>query len=304
MERPGPEPDLTVAVGGGRVLAADDVGDPDGRPVVYLHGAPDCRLARHPDDGIAAAAGVRLLAVDRPGYGASDPDPGLTFGSFGAALDAFLDGAGAERVTLMAWSAGAPWALAAAGALGDRVVSVVCFAAIAPSEALEDDDVSAASGRRGEMAALVRAGDLSPVEVAAEVASLLVPQPPVPLDLARDHVLEALGARSRSEVASVPGLVDVLAESMAASVERHGTAGLVRDLELQLGPGPAAGLLAARCPVRFVHGDGDALSGPAVGRWYASRMQAAETEVWPDAGHHALFARWADLLALTATGWG
>src|SRR5687767_7492450 len=56
---PGP-PTRTVALGGGRTLALDDVGDPAGAPVLYLHGTPDSRLARHPDDDLAAAAGVRL----------------------------------------------------------------------------------------------------------------------------------------------------------------------------------------------------------------------------------------------------
>jgi pimeloyl-ACP methyl ester carboxylesterase len=56
-------------------MAVDEVGDPAGAPVLYLHGTPDSRLARHPDDGLAAAAGVRLLAIDRPGYGGSSPLP-------------------------------------------------------------------------------------------------------------------------------------------------------------------------------------------------------------------------------------
>ena len=60
----------------GGVLAADDVGDlASDDVVVYLHGAPDCRLARHPDDGLVAAAGVRLLALDRPGYGGTSASP-------------------------------------------------------------------------------------------------------------------------------------------------------------------------------------------------------------------------------------
>jgi len=56
-------------------VAVDDVGDPAGAPVLYLHGTPDSRLSRHPDDGLAAAAGARLLALDRPGYGATSPLP-------------------------------------------------------------------------------------------------------------------------------------------------------------------------------------------------------------------------------------
>ena len=51
----------------GRQLCFDDVGDPAGRPVLYVHGTPDSRRARHPDDAVLPAAGVRLVAVDRPG---------------------------------------------------------------------------------------------------------------------------------------------------------------------------------------------------------------------------------------------
>jgi hypothetical protein len=56
-----------IAVAGGRVVMLDDVGRPDGVPVLYLHGTPDSRLARPADDGLAAHTGVRVLALDRPG---------------------------------------------------------------------------------------------------------------------------------------------------------------------------------------------------------------------------------------------
>ena len=59
----------TITLADGRTLGFDDVGDPAGVPVLYVHGTPDSRRARHPDDGVAAAAGVRLVAVDRPGFG-------------------------------------------------------------------------------------------------------------------------------------------------------------------------------------------------------------------------------------------
>ena len=59
-------------------MAVDDRGDPDGVPVLFVHGTPDTRVARHPDDGIARALGIRLIAVDRPGLGGSDVDPTAT----------------------------------------------------------------------------------------------------------------------------------------------------------------------------------------------------------------------------------
>ena len=57
---------------GGRTLAFEDTGEPGGRPVVLFHGAPGSRLFS-PDPAATAAAGVRLITFDRPGYGRSDP---------------------------------------------------------------------------------------------------------------------------------------------------------------------------------------------------------------------------------------
>lgn len=46
-------------------------GDPDGSAVLVQHGMPQCRLvAAHVEDG-AREAGVRLLALSRPGSGHS-----------------------------------------------------------------------------------------------------------------------------------------------------------------------------------------------------------------------------------------
>ena len=84
----------TLTLADGRRLCFDDVGAPDGRAVLYVHGTPDSRRARHPDDGTAPRrVGVRLIAVDRPGAGGSDLDPDGTVGSFAddaAALAAHL----------------------------------------------------------------------------------------------------------------------------------------------------------------------------------------------------------------------
>ena len=55
----------------GRQLAYTEWGVADGRPVMFFHGTPGCRLWC-PDDEATGAAGVRLIAPDRPGVGGSD----------------------------------------------------------------------------------------------------------------------------------------------------------------------------------------------------------------------------------------
>jgi len=300
----GPDPGVTVVLADGRRLGADDVGDPAGTPVVYLHGSPDCRLARHPDDGVATGLGIRLIAVDRPGWGSSDPRPHPSVGAFAADLAGLLDHLGIDRVGLVAWSAGAPSALGAAAVLGDRVTALVTYGAMPPAPAMDDPAVREASGPRLAMRDAVRdvAGDPAALaELIDASAALLVPPPPVDAAVALEHVEETLGARSLAEVRSVPGSLDALAASVR-TVAATGGRGLAADLAVQFLAPLDVDLAAVTATARFVHGDRDRLAGPAVGAWLAAQVPGATLDVRADAGHHAIFALWPELLTLAAGG--
>jgi pimeloyl-ACP methyl ester carboxylesterase len=275
----------------GRGLACDDVGDPHGAPVVYLHGLPDSRLARHPDDSLAERAGVRLLAVDRPGAGDSDPDPAATHTSIGDDLAALLDALGIGRAALLGWSSGGLAALGAAAVLGARAAALALVATVPPAEAYDDPAVLAALGpSRRPLVEMALEADAE--EVAADVAPYLVPQP-LTSDLALEHVLEGAGEVGRAELAAVPGAAEALAAGLVAGVAR-GTEALEQDLRLQLTPGLDLRPITAR--VLLYQGGRDGVSPPEVGSWLASRLPGAVLEVLPDAGHHLLFALWPELL--------
>ncbi len=70
-----------VTLRSGRRLGVVSYGDPDGLPVLALHGAPASRLMFDVADAPARACGVRLIAFDRPGYGLSPLDYGATLKS-------------------------------------------------------------------------------------------------------------------------------------------------------------------------------------------------------------------------------
>src|SRR5581483_9655535 len=73
-----PQHDVQLGLADGRVLGYAEYGDPGGTPLVYLHGFPGSRIAGGVLDEAARAAGVRVLAPDRPGLGLSSPRPGRT----------------------------------------------------------------------------------------------------------------------------------------------------------------------------------------------------------------------------------
>jgi pimeloyl-ACP methyl ester carboxylesterase len=280
----------TLRLPDGRLLAFDDVGDPEGATVVYLHGTPDSRLAR-PPDVTTARAGVRLLAVDRPGAGDSDPAPGADLAALGSDLEALLDHLDLDRVLLVGWSAGALCALAAARVLGERVASIGLIAPVPPVEAYEDATLVASlgPGRRG-FAELAR--EVPAAELAREVAPYLVPDP-LTRHGAREHVLEAAGEPGRSELEQVPGAVDALIQGLEASVAQ-GRQGLVDDVARQLERGIDLGSVPG--PVRTFHGGHDPTSPPEVGAWLVARLPDAVLDLSPGAGHHLLFPRWRGIL--------
>lgn len=286
----------TITLGDGRRLGFDDVGDPDGVPVLFVHGTPDSRRARHPDDGIAAALGVRLVAVDRPGSGRSTPHRDGTVGSFADDAIALADALDIGHWRPLAWSAGSVYALAVAARHPDRTARVGVVAGLVPFEAYDTPGIlDDADGGRWMVAELGR--ELGAAGLAEAAAPMLAP---FPCDeaLAREHVLETADPFRRTELASVPGSVEAMARGLVDAVA-GGIDGITRDLELQVSP-PDVDWGAVACPVDLTYGARDATAPPAFGRWWAAQLRWAELTVVPDAGHLVALTRWEELLRTAA----
>jgi pimeloyl-ACP methyl ester carboxylesterase len=111
----------------GRDLAYAEYGPPDGTPIVVFPGFGHDRFGCFPPAG-----NVRILAIDRPGIGASSRQPGRTILRFAEDVEYLLDQLRIGAATLMAWSAGSPYALAACARMRDRVKAATLVSAIAP----------------------------------------------------------------------------------------------------------------------------------------------------------------------------
>jgi pimeloyl-ACP methyl ester carboxylesterase len=71
--------------------------------------------------------------VDRPGFGGSDLVPGRSLSDFAADVRELADALGLERFSILGVSAGAPYALACAAAMPERVAAVASVSTIPPS---------------------------------------------------------------------------------------------------------------------------------------------------------------------------
>lgn len=282
----------TLLLADGRTLGFDDVGDPDGTPVLFVHGSPDSRRARHPDDAIAARLGVRLVAVDRFGAGLSTVAPSGTVGTFADDAVALADHLGVERWRTFAWSAGAPFALAVAARHPARVARVAVAAGLVPFAAYERPGIlDDADGGRWLVAELGE--ELGPAGMAEVAAPMLAPFP-CPPELALEHVAEQADAARRAVFDAIPGLVEALAAGVADAVA-SGLEGLVRDLELQV-EAPDVDWSAVAAPVDLWYGEADGTAPPAFGRWWADQLAWPELTVVDGAGHLVAITHWEQIL--------
>ncbi|MDX9710541.1 MAG: alpha/beta hydrolase [Trichloromonas sp.] len=112
----------------GRRLGYAEYGTLKGRPVFYFHGFPGSRLEAVLADAAAARLEIRLIAVDRPGYGRSDDLPGRRLGDWPKDVAALAAALGLGKFGILGVSGGAPFALACAAAFPERVklLSLVC----------------------------------------------------------------------------------------------------------------------------------------------------------------------------------
>ena len=256
--------DATTTVAGGRVLGYADVGDPAGTPVFYFHGGGDSRLTRHPDDGIAAAFGVRLVAPDRPGCGLSTIARRRTLLGWADDVRRLADSLGIDRFAVVGWSAGGPHALACARALDDRVTRAAVVAGM--------PDPAGFAHLPADLRRALHAARRLPRAVEPSLARW-ARQPPAATG---DPLCDAAYAAGRVEAF------------------RSGPRGLARELAMLARPWGFR-VEEIGTPVRLWYGTRDAVCPVAVGEDLARRLPHAELTVTDDT-HQLLFPRWREIL--------
>ncbi|MFD0053492.1 alpha/beta fold hydrolase [Streptomyces sp. NPDC127168] len=116
-------------------LHYDDLGSPDGVPVVLIHGHPFNRTLWAPQARALVTAGHRVVTPDLRGYGESDVTPGKVFLSdFADDIAALLDRLGIERAVVGGVSMGGQIAMEFCRRHTGRVRALVLSDTSAPAE--------------------------------------------------------------------------------------------------------------------------------------------------------------------------
>jgi pimeloyl-ACP methyl ester carboxylesterase len=274
-----PRADLTLEGPGGRTLAYAEWGDPAGKPVLLLHRSPGSRLF---DPGPDATSGVRLITVDRPGYGGTDPVAEPSYSVVAGDLSALAEALDLKEVALMGWSGGGQFALASLPALADRVASLTLIVTPAPDEAIpwypEESRPMLPALRADPVAALpMVAGGFEAMMADPDMLGATDPSP------------------ADADTRALPGVLEAHT-AMMREAGRQGAAGTAFDV-VAGGRGDPLPLDAVNVPTRLWYGAGDEYIPPEHGRWYAERIAGSRLEEVEGAGHLLPVLRWREILA-------
>ena len=132
-----PEPELleTVKLSDGRSLSYASFGDPAGKPVFYFHGFPGSRFEPQSNHEAYLKAGIRLLALDRPGMGESTRKSKRKLLDWPDDVVEVAKILNLEKFSVLGVSGGGPYALACARAIPGYLDKVTVACGLGPMDA-------------------------------------------------------------------------------------------------------------------------------------------------------------------------
>ena len=273
-----------------RLLGYFEIGPPRGRPVFYVHGFPGSRLETIFAGAAAEKRHIRIIGMDRPGYGLSCSQPRRTLLDWPDDVTALADVLGIERFSVVGVSGGGPYAAACARKIPERLISVGIVGGLCPLDAPHAMDGMILKNRLGLHLA-ARSPRLTAL-VFRITASMLRYHPEY---LVRRLAAKVKGADriflNQGESASI------LAASFRESV-RQGFSGPLHDLILYSRPWdfrPEDITIS----VHLWHGMEDTIVPPGMGRFMSTTIPRCRSRFYENEGHFSILANRLDEILST-----
>ncbi len=270
----------------GSVIAVEVAGKPDGVPVLLCHGLADSRLSALQLDEVAAEAGLRVIAPDRPGSGRSDPRPLRCLADWAQDAALVLDELRVGSAAVASISAGGPFAAACAAAIPGRVRSLTLIAALGPPDW---PTAGMAAGERLSLEVARRAPAFGGWFL-GRLAVLARSNPVLFLRVATSELPDA-DRRALAQPAMREAFLGNYAEAF-----RNDSQGVAQDLRVLSQPwGFRLGAISA--PTSVHHGEADTTVPPGHARRYAEAIPGARLHLYPGHGHFSILAAARQMLA-------
>ena len=274
-----------VQLSNGRQIAYQEYGDRDGQPVFFFHGWIGSRLDFGPNDGIAHDLGIRVIAVDRPGCGASDFQRDRRLLDWPDDLSETADALHVGQFAICGHSFGGPYVASCAYKLPERVTSATIVAGISP--------LSFKGATRG-MPALVRLV----LWLGSHVPAATRPYVSLMASMVKKPNMIAKGIGSllpEDELALLESpRFDGFLENLDEMV-KHGSEGAYWDARVFLGEW-GFDCADIEIPVSLFYGTCDQNVPIQMGEYYRDAIPSREATFYEGAGHFIMYSRAGEIL--------
>ena len=268
--------DVTLTLPDGRALGYAEYGDPAGAPGFYFHGHPGSRFEAELADEPARERGLRVIALDRPGYGRSDARPGRTILDWPSDVAQAADALGIGAFSVLGASGGGPYALACGYALPERITKAGVMSGVGPYSA-----PGATAGMRWQNRLGFQLGARVPF-----IARLIMRSMERQVHRNPARVVDAVAlamSESDAEIVRRPEVRAWLTRDLTEAF-RQGAAGPTADVVL-LGGRWGFEPRDVRVPVLLWQGEADMLVPPAMGRYMAEQIPNCRARFFTGEGH-------------------
>jgi pimeloyl-ACP methyl ester carboxylesterase len=268
----------TLVMPDGRSVGFAAYGSDAGTPVVWCHGGPGSRLEPAGFEPFVDQLGLRVIGIDRPGYGLSSPLPDRSIADWVPDGLAVADALGVQEFLAVGVSTGGAYAFALAASAPARVRAVVACCAMS--------DVRHTPSRDSMNKAICHDVWNAPDRAAAiEVARAVFGDDGSRLMTALDEDLCAADMAFIAQAATDPAQEISMQAQFA-----HGVQGYVDDRRAD-GPGWVSfDITAVACPVVVLHGREDTIVDPVNAEHTTSLIPQATLRIEDGHGHLSVTA--------------
>lgn len=278
----------TIRLSDGRTLSYAEYGDPAGSPLFYFHGFPSCRLEARIAGPPAERLGVRVIALDRPGFGRSDAQKGRTIGDWPGDVAEAADQLGIDGFAVLGESGGGPYAAACAKKIPQRVTKAAIVSGWGPV-----DKPAARSGLRWLARFGLALSRAVPPLVHLTMWYLALAARWIPRLAVRLAWLRL--PRADREIVEKPAMRTMMADVLRETF-RRGSRGHAHETLLFARPWDFA-LEGTATEVHLWHGEADETVPVSMGRYVAKTLPNCRATFLPGAGHFWIFEHFDEVLA-------
>lgn len=280
--------DKTLLLRDGRLLAYAEYGDPRGTPVFLFHGMPGSRIFR-PSDEVTTKLGVRLITVDRPGYGLSTFQPHRRFLDWPEDVTALADSLNLDSFAVCGHSGGAPYVLACAYKIPERLSAAGVISGVGRA-----DDPHALDGMKSTNRMGFLVGRYFPWPIWRLLIWMFYHR-------AREHPEELIKPDEKNPsnhdniVFEDPSVLEncraSVREALRPGLRGHAWEGYIQVRPWGFKPEEI------KMPVHLWHGEADVDASIGMARAVAASIPNCRAMFYPGEGHIFIFPRWEEILS-------